>query len=134
MESKDHQRKTRKVKGYNNCNSKWITYAIGCIDCDLWYIGKTFTSFKASYSTHRSNLNARIRDGIIQDPATATQSEIHLYNHFAQNHTDISSLKWFIIDQIGKSTKDPAGNLLKWEHAYIDYLDVKHPNGLNTID
>jgi hypothetical protein len=59
-------------------------------------------------------------------------SDINLLKHFCEIHGNIDSLKWCILHQIGKVTNDPAGNLLKWEHAYIEYFGTVWPGGLNS--
>ena len=43
----------------------------------------------------------------------------------------MATLRWQIIHCIGKETNDPAGNILRWEHAYIDFFDNLVPKGLN---
>ena len=120
--------------GVNYCNSKWIIYGLCCVSCDKWYIGKTYNSFKVRFSNHRSKIKKKIEEGTITDADSTTEGEVHLWNHFVTHHNDISTLKWVIIDKRGKETYDPSGNLLVYEHAYIDYFNVKYPNGLNKLD
>ena len=99
--------------------------------CHKWYIEKTFTPFKKKFSNHKSEIEAKIRQGIVD--SSSSEGDIHLLNHFAKHHKDMSSLKWTILHQIGKKTIiDPAANLLKWEHAYIDFFNCKYPGGLNV--
>ena len=126
--------KKRKVLGVNNCNSKWIVYGLCCTVCNLWYIGKTFTSFKERFSTHRSKIKRKMETGILTNTDTASEDQVHLWNHFVEKHKDMKSLKWVILHQIGKDTHDPAANLLRWEHAYIEHFNVRFPNGLNKRD
>ena len=75
-----------------------------------------------------------MEDGNAICPDSVTQGEVHLWNHFIEKHSNLNSLFWLIIDEIGKETKDPSGNLLRWEHAYIEHFKVKFPNGLNRLD
>lgn len=135
----------RRIIGTNNCDTKWVVYGLCCTTCDVWYIGKTFTSFKTRWSTHKSKIRGSIADYNVRKSQGSTSlyyltleknnEGIHnLLKHFCQFHDNIGSLKWTIIDQIGKSTNDPAGNLLKYEHAYIEYFDTLFPKGLNSRD
>ena len=85
--------------------------------------GKTFTAFKTRWSNHKSKISKHINEGMSYGEILAeTDGDWHLVNHFCQKHKDISTLKWVVIHDIGKCTKDPDGNLLKWEHAYIEHF------------
>lgn len=83
------------------------------------------------YSNHRSKLKKSVGSGHNVGEFENNDGDIHLLNHFAQCHDDLSSLKWVIFQNIGKKTSDPAGNLLRWEHAFIEHFDCIFPNGLN---
>jgi hypothetical protein len=100
---------SRRIRGTNDCDSKWVIYGICCTTCNLWYIGKTLTYFKVRWSNHKSNLKKNIeaykdkgqlalddlkKDGKIQ--------EYHLVKHFCMKHASITSLKWTIIENVGK--------------------------------
>jgi hypothetical protein len=128
---------TRKIIGSNTCDSKWVIYGLCCVPCDKWYVGKTFNSFKTRWSAHKSKINSAIRDRA-QGGSMGSQgfnSELegvhYLVEHFCEAHPNISSLKWTILHHVGKGNYDPAGDLLKWEHAYIDGLGTIWPKGLN---
>jgi hypothetical protein len=133
---------SRKVIGSNDCDTSWVVYALCCVPCNLWYIGKTYTSFRVRYSNHRSKINKKIRDfsdgsestvrEINFEPDQDSDGSIYLWKHFCLNHSDISTLKWMILHKIGKDGYDPSGGLLKWEHAYIDAFRTKWPLGLNN--
>jgi hypothetical protein len=125
--------KRRKVRGHNDCDSKWVVYALVCVECDLYYIGKTFTSFRTRWSNHKSKITRHIKEGIASlNGLTPNDGDLHLVKHFCLKHKDLSSLKWVVVDTIGKTTTDPDGNLLKWEHAYIEHFCTLWPKGLNS--
>lgn len=129
---------TRTIRGSNTCDTNWIVYGLCCTACDLWYIGKTLTPFKTRWSNHKSKLKKNIeafrnngeralwdlrKEGKVED--------YHLVKHFCE-HGSFSMCKWVVLDCIGKKGRDPAANLLKWEHAFIDYFGTKFPGGLNS--
>jgi hypothetical protein len=126
---------TRKTIGSNSCDSKWVVYALCCVPCNKWYIGKTFNAFKVRWSNHKSKINRAIRDyqNNVLCPNSDFEGVYYLVKHFCENHSDISTLKWTILHNVGKVNTDPSGNLLKWERAYIDGLGTNWPKGLNTI-
>lgn len=135
-----HRDFSRRIIGHNSCDTKWVVYALICTSCNLWYIGKTFNAFKKRWSCHKSKINGAIRSHSAGLFTQGRNSQTHdsdldvfyLLEHFCNNHSNIASLKWTILHNIGKSNHDPSGNLLKWEHAYIEGLDTIWPNGLNT--
>ena len=153
---------TRRILGSNSCDSKWVIYGLCCIECNLWYAGKTFNEFKSRYNTHKSKIKAAIRDTFSGAQSCDNEGVYYLLKHFVEKHpqmfeidptspslsVDLSNnlasrsntrkrknwpLKWTIFHHIGKTNHDPAGNLLKWERAYIEGLDTQWPKGLNTI-
>jgi hypothetical protein len=129
----------RKIIGDNNCSSKWVIYGLVCTECHVWYVGKTFNEFKVRWSVHKSVIKKALRDRLAGTHADRTgdanNDSIHyLIKHFCDKHVDISSLKWTIFHCIGKNKKDPSGNLLKWEHAYIDGFGTVWPRGLNCLN
>jgi hypothetical protein len=122
---------SRRILGKNNCDTKWLVYALNCTTCNIFYIGKTYTSFKVRWSNHKSKLNKVLNSGSDSLADESVDGDIHLLQHFSRVHTNLTSLKWVILHNIGKIEPDPAGNLLRWEHAYIDHFNCMFPNGLN---
>lgn len=90
---------------------------MSCTTCNMHYIGKTYTTFKVRWSNHKSKLNKVINDGLglvgLELRLESSEGDYHLLDHFAHNHTDLSSLKWVVLHNIGKVAPDPAGNLLR---------------------
>jgi hypothetical protein len=131
----------RPIRGTNDCDTKWVVYGLKCVDHDLWYIGKTLTAFKTRWSNHKSKLNKNIEiyknkgERAISDLKSEGKIEdFRLIKHFCEEHDSIFSLKWCIIHAIGKKGNQPAANLLRWEHAYIDYFSTVWPKGLNSVE
>ena len=71
-------------------------------------------------------------ENIVVDSTVKELDDFHLLKHFCTKHDNISSLKWVVLQRIGKQSNDPAGNLLKWEHSFIEYFDMVWPKGLNS--
>jgi hypothetical protein len=127
----------RQIIGSNDCDSKWVVYMLKCTTCNLHYVGKTFNPFRVRWSNHKSKLKREMENygrhggGNFWDLGN-NDGDLYLVRHFCEKHLNINSLKWTILHKIGKVLNDPAGNLLKWEHAYIDHFQTIFPGGLNS--
>lgn len=128
--------KKRNIIGEIDCNTAWVVYALHCTICKLWYVGKTYTPLKVRWSSHKSKIKKCIGDfaaGRMNFNADSfgRTDEFRLWEHFAVCHGSLASLKYIALHHVGKRTKDPAGNLLKWEHEYISHFGTLWPSGLN---
>ena len=110
-------KKSYKIIGNVNCNSKGVIYLATCTICNVQYVGSTATPFKVRFRNHKSDMKNN-------------RSRCELAVHFNSKAHRLEQIRFMVIEQILNVSNLPQ-ILTKREAYWMAQLCTSHPHGLN---